>query len=102
MAKELRVTMPDNSVWGVPVQIIANHRAGYYRSEYGNDLQRSLNEDTLPLFESDPYEVEDWAANNMDWKDVQPHARLITAGECDFDEGWANGEKEVAEAADDE
>lgn len=102
MAKELRVTMPDNSVWGVPVQIIANHRAGYYRDEFGGLLSRSLAEDTIPLFQADPFEVKDWAANNMNWADVKPHARLITAGECDFDEGWCNGEKEVVEATDDE
>lgn len=102
MTKELRVTMPDASVWAVPVLFIATHRADYYKEEFGNDLQRSLQEDTLPLFEASPYEVEDWAANNMNWSDVVGAARLVTPGEVDYDEGWANGEKEVTEADDDE
>ena len=98
LTKELHVTMPDNSVWAVPVSIIANHRAEYYASEFGGDVQRSLAEDTLPLFRANDYEVEDWAANNMNWIDVQPAARCVTPGEVDFDEGWANGDKSVEDA----
>jgi len=94
--KALIVTMPDGSKWSVPVAIIARHRAEAYAEEYGGDVDRSLAEDTLPLFESDPFEVEDWAANNMNWKDVAPHARQVEAPlPPDYEEGWVNREKEV-------
>lgn len=96
--KELRITMPDTSVWAVPVEIIATNRAEYYAKEYGGDVARSLAEDTIPLFNSDYFEIEDWAANNMNWSDVQHAARCVEPGEVDFDEGWANGDKSVVDA----
>lgn len=98
ISKELLITMPDDSVWAVPVQLIATHRAEYYAGKYGGDVQRSLAEDTLPLFRADDYEIKDWAANNMNWDDVKHAARCVTQGSVDYDEGWANGEKSVEEA----
>lgn len=103
MAKELRITMPDGSIWAVPVMAIAMHRADSYKAEFGNDIQRSLHEDTLPLFESAPYEIEDWAANNMNWDEVEGQARCVqVSDDVDYQEGWCNGEKEVVEATDGE
>lgn len=95
IGKELHITMPDNSVWAVPVQLIATNRADYYAPEFGGDIHRSLVEDTLPLFRSSDYEIEDWASNNMNWSDVQHAARCVTPGNVDYDDGWANGEKSV-------
>lgn len=97
MSKNLVVTMPDESVWAVPVEIIASNRATYYAHEFGSDVEESLAKDTLPLFDGDAFEIEDWAANNMNWEDVVNHARLIKEGETDYQEGWVNGEKEVKE-----
>lgn len=95
--KKLIITMPDSSKWSVPVEPIARNRAAQYASEFDGDVEKSLAQDTAPLFESDSFEVEDWAANNMNWSDVKDHATLHEAGECDFQEGWVNGEKEVIE-----
>ena len=97
MSKYLCITMPDESVWAVPVEIIARNRATYYAREFGGDVEKSLAKDTLPLFNDEPFEVEDWAANNMDWSDVVEHARLIKEGDTDYQEGWVNGDKEVVE-----
>jgi len=47
---KLRITMPDGSRWDVPISIIANDRANYYKNEFGDSLQRSLDEDTWPVF----------------------------------------------------
>lgn len=96
MPKELHVTMPDTSVWAVPVDIIARNRALAYADEFGGDVDESLNEDTNPLFESDPYSIEDWAENNMNWSDVSAHARQVSPPkESNFEEGWRNGKKEI-------
>lgn len=95
--KYLKVTMSDGSKWGVPVSLIALSRATHYADEFGS-VQESLDNDTLPLFESDPYEIEDWAANNMNWEDVSDHAVLIASAEdIDWQEGWLNGDKEIIE-----
>jgi hypothetical protein len=94
MGKDLVVTMPDGSQWAVDVMIIARHRAAYYAPrEFDGDLWRSLREDTLPLFESDSYEVHDWAANNMNWEDARHAAYQIRpAPAVNYQEGWVNGE----------
>lgn len=90
------VQMPDGSRWAVPLMVIAHHRATHYANEFGDDLERSLTEDTLPLFAADSYEVKDWAANNMNWSDVVSVATQIEApGETDYQEGWMNGESYV-------
>jgi hypothetical protein len=96
MKKTLVVTMPDGSRWGMPVLTIARNRADHYKSEFGGNFNRSLNEDTIPLFTSDPDEIADWAANNMNWADVKVLAHLVKAPPVvDYQEGWVNGEKEL-------
>ena len=94
----LEVEMPDQSKWMVPVRLVAESRARYYaedRGEFDGDVQRSLDEDTVPLFEDDHSEIIDWAANNMDWDDVAHEAFCSSKGDTDFQEGWCNGEKKV-------
>ncbi len=90
----LHITMSDGSVWSVPVYEIAYHRAEYYAKEFDGDVIRSLNEDTIPLFEGDEFEIRDWAQNNMDWKDVE--ATLVSpAPKSDYQDGWVNSDDKV-------
>ncbi len=97
--KMLSVTLPDGSKWGVPVDMIARNRTEHYAHEYDGDVEKSLAEDTLPLFGYDDYEIEDWASNNMNWSDFDGHqVKLADAPEPDFQEAWVNGEKEIVEA----
>ena len=96
--KALRVTMPDGSKFDIPVMVIARDRANHYVAEFDGSVVKSLEEDTLPLFESDNYEIEDWAANNMDWDQVRVYARKVEDPEgVDYQEGWVNGEKEIVD-----
>lgn len=97
MAKHLQIEMPDGSKWAIPVHIIAMNRAVYYAKNDGKTIEDSLNNDTMPLFESADFEIEDWAANNMNWSDVEHLAVCISKGETDYEEGWCNGEKEIVE-----
>lgn len=93
MRKLMTVKMPDGSVWGVPVSIIARSRAAHYASEFDGDVMRSLAEDTLPLFEEDDYAIEDWAKNNMNWSDFDGHqVRVYDAPPPDFQGAWMNGD----------
>jgi hypothetical protein len=87
------VEMPDGSRWGVPVAVIAAHRAAEYASEFGGDVGRSLDEDTWPVFEADSYDVHDWASGNMNWADVADAAIRLPdqAAPVDYQEGWVNG-----------
>lgn len=94
MYKYMTVKMRDGSVWGVPVEMIARNRAEHYASEFGGDVERSLAEDTIPLFEADVYEIQDWASNQMDWSDFDGHqVRLMSPPDPDFQDAWMSGEK---------
>ena len=90
----LRIEMSDG-IWEVPVFIIARHRAKYYAHEFGGDVERSLVEDTNLLFESDPFEIEDWARNNMNWTDVARYAVLAEEKPIDRQEAWVSGNMAV-------
>ena len=99
--KFLKVTMPDGSKWKIPVRIIAEHRARcYVDNKEFNSLEESLKEDTLPLFEDDEIEIEEWAENCMNWSDVEKYAIQLKNNQMsceDFQEGWINGSKEIIE-----
>lgn len=98
MKKALRVTMPDGSKWDVPVLFIAQDRAQHYAGEFSGNVEMSLSEDTLPLFEDDDYEIEDWAVNNMNWSDVAGQAKIVKEQSApDYQEGWLNGHKEIVD-----
>jgi hypothetical protein len=61
-------------------------------------VTRSLEEDTLPLFADDPYEIEDWAANQMNWSDFDGHqVKIADAPPVDFQDAWRCGEKGFAD-----
>jgi hypothetical protein len=101
MPKVIRVTMPDGSRWDVPADVVATHRAhefakdeGYQPGtpDYDGEFQIAHE---YALAEHD--ELLDWAANNMNWADVEGVAVLVEAAPevVDYQEGWINGEKEV-------
>lgn len=89
------ISMPDNSTWSIPVSIIAKNRAEHYAKEFEGNVDKSLIEDTLPLFLDDEYEIEDWARNNMNWSDVMPFAEVFCRKDVDYQEGWLNGDCEI-------
>ena len=94
--KYLAVTQRDGSVWAVPVSVIAKNRAAHYAPEFGGDVDRSLQEDTMPLFDLDSYEIEDWAVNQMDWSNFGNTCYQMTPAVApDFQEAWMSGKKEV-------
>lgn len=98
--KDYRVTMPDGSVWSVPVDVIAINRAKFYVEE-GEfvSIGDSLREDTIPLFSGDDYEIQDWAKNNMCWSEVSAIAAMVSpATFVSMREGWINGQAEIVDA----
>lgn len=67
MKKFMKVIFTNGETWKIPTIDIAMNRAENFADEFGGDVQKSLTEDTIPLFESCEYEIEDWAKNNMNW-----------------------------------
>jgi hypothetical protein len=99
--KFLVVAMPDGSRWAVPVKVIAESRAREYAKQDEVEFARSYAEDTIPLFEESPYDIGDWASNNINWEDVKKHAVKIGSHpmtDRDFQEGWVNGGKEILDS----
>lgn len=100
MVKQIHITMPDKSIWAVPAEIVAENLARYYAKMDGGPF---LKEDCENLKED--YEIAlsnhgtllDWAANNMNWKDVAHAAFQVSPGSVDYQEGWVNGAKRVVE-----
>ena len=95
MTKQIQITMPDGSIWGVPAELVAQDRADYYGDKEGEEMRKEEYANTL----ADNSELLDWAANNMNWNDVAHAAILIQPGRVDFQEGWLNGHKRVVESA---
>ena len=84
--------MPDGTRYDVPAKVIAEDRAKYYAE---NDPDTTYNEEYEYTMQDD-YELKDWAANNMNWKDVKNVAKKVEEEiDVDFQEGWVNGDKEV-------
>lgn len=100
--KYYTIEADDGSRWAIPVEVIAENRANYYKDadeELEGDFEKSLNEDTIPFFNEDPYNIHDWASGNMDWDDVKEWAVQIPgeAVEVDWQEFWVNGDYDVLE-----
>jgi len=97
--KYLWVTMGDGSKWDIPAQPIVEKRARYYaKSDTGKESGLEFDKVFKQLIEdTDDYDIEDWASNNMNWSDVKDVAVKVSTMEVDFQEGWVNGEKEVIE-----
>ena len=98
--KYLRITMPDDSQWDVPMIIIAEDRARYYAQKdayAGQGVYIELYHDELAGQDDD--DLLDWAANNMNWSEVADRAVRVDTPlpPVDYQEGWMNGDKEIVE-----
>jgi hypothetical protein len=91
----LQVTMPDGTKWNVPVEAIARNHAIAHAYEFDGDVEKSLAQGTMPLFDSDIAEIHHWASTNMDWRDVSGVARKVHEPFVDYQDGWINGKWKV-------
>ena len=97
----LEITTSDGTIWGVPVIDIATNRAKFYADkEFGGDIERSLIEDTLPLFKSDPYEIVDWAQNNMNASDFSKTYILKEPPKANLENEWCSADMQAIELRD--
>ena len=73
-------------VVSIPVEIIAKNRAECYAHEFDGDVERSLNEGTMPLFNGSPYQVYHWFMYSMLWSDVEEHSKVIARPETSIEQ----------------
>lgn len=92
MKENMQVIFRNGETWSIPVMDIAMNRAEYYAHEFDGDVQRSLNEDTIPLFEDD-FEIEDWAKNCMNWEDF--NNKTLVESKFDYQDHFGNADVEI-------
>lgn len=94
--KCVSVEMPDDSIWHVPVGVIALDWAKNHASEY--DGMNEAIAEASKLFKESKREIIDWASNNMDWDDVEIYADQVGDPEPpDYQDGWVNGKKLIVQ-----
>jgi len=93
--KSLLIEMVDGSLWTVSADFIAQHRAEYFKDEFDGDIERSLSEDTVPLFDYDDWEIVNWARYHMHWEDIEGSAIKLEGSKIDYNNGWRNSHMEV-------
>lgn len=90
--RKIRVVMPDQSEWLVPVVLVINDRHNYYLGLKGDHYHEKLMEESEAL---ENWEIRDWAENNMNWDDVKEFATMDRPSSVDYQDGWVNGEKRI-------
>ena len=89
----IQISMPNGMVFEIPTQVIADHRTACMQEAHPEEFHtlEAASEDTRELFTEDSWHIKDWAANNMNWDELQPHAKLIRFKQ-DTDHQWYEGE----------
>jgi hypothetical protein len=87
--KYLVVTMPNKRQYLVPARVVAENKAEYMSKKHGTKYEDEY-------FEAigDDSEIVDWAANNMNWKDIAHTAHPIPEiplTDEQLEDGWCNG-----------
>ena len=97
--KYLLVQFSDRTKWKIPARIIADSRADYFAtvdSATGDEDYHDIYKKEFEYTLEDNSELEDWAKNNMDWKDVFDWAELVSEEEraC-YEKEWCNCDCEI-------
>jgi hypothetical protein len=92
--KKLKITFSDGRTYEIPADLIARHRANYYKEVDANptDWERDFD-----YAMRNPEELLDWAANNMNWSMIKNYAKeiLVEPPKPNYDSEWTNAPKEV-------
>ncbi len=86
----LHVTFSNGESWDIDAQVIADSRDSHYAAE---------KEDTIGFIKDgrlDPYDLLDWASNNMNWVDLKAFATKFAEPDgLDYEDEWPNANKLV-------
>ena len=88
----IQIQLNTGHVYEVPTEAIVQNRAAYYHAERAAEfptLQDAI-DDTRGLFD-DATEIKEWAANNMNWDELLPVAKLVRYSPPEV-QAWNEGE----------
>lgn len=91
MKQYIQLAQTSGRVYEIPVSAVAENRAKVMLELHPDEFANidAAMADTVELFKDNLYDIRDWASNNMNWPDLEQHARLIrfTPPESQFHEG---------------
>ena len=97
--KFLHITMPDGSVYSVPVdylrQCLTRRLLSYQNIHNTEENLIIARERVFCMVENEFEFFLDRCIGNLDWEDVAPMAKLVSTSPKDFQEGWLNGDKKL-------
>lgn len=78
MKPYLNVKFADGYIYEVPTIVIATDRANHFHANYKEEFPTfdDALKETVAVFD-DTFEIEDWAKNNMNWEEIEPHSKII-------------------------
>ena len=94
----MSVEFSDGSIFRIPIGIIALDRADYFaKKEGGNDPVKysTVYEEEYQYTLSSDAELLDWAANNMNWSNLEDYAIEVDKKGVDFEQEWPNAVKGI-------
>lgn len=98
MEKYLGVNFSNGEYYLIPCSFIARKRTEYY-AEIDEFKEGSKEWDEEYKYSMNDYEIRDWAANNMNWEDVEEVAiKVETKNQpYDYQKEWTNVDSEIVE-----
>ena len=95
--KYLRVTFNGGETYDVPLMVVARDRADWEADDHGGSAERALAEYVVPLFLANPGEAIEWAACDMNWSDLAPHAVRVAPAVPDYEDEWPDSLKRIVD-----
>lgn len=74
---QLLITLPNKEKFILPMIVVALNHANHFKNKFGMNLDRSLNDNSLPMFANEPHKAKRWLQDNMIWEDIELHVRKI-------------------------
>lgn len=105
MEKYILVTFFNGDRYEIPAKVVAENRAHYCAKFEDDDTEGEgkynlIYDEEYEYAINNNFELKDWAECCMNWKDLEPYAKLVKREEIDLDLEWTSATKEVVEMRD--
>lgn len=81
--KYIYLTFEDQSVWRLPLEIVARNKAEYYHERDSQTTAGNIYEDEYNFVMTDDFEGIDWMQNAMEWDEISDHLELVESAPVD-------------------
>jgi len=104
LGKVLRVQMLDGTVYDIPAEIIAEHRAEYYEDNsaqkltyHASSVQPRVRSAEVEFALKNDNVLIEWASNRMKWEELEKHAVRVYPDTQTYEKQWAEANKKIIE-----